>query len=225
MFRYKIRVLLMPAIIVIIAVLICVILLNVGRTSVDNVQMDAIINGLLTISTDLELQHETVAKTAYSISKQNVYKPSYVKAHKYHEVELLENIVSLSRTNSFSDEYFLMYRGERDVYKAENGAKNTFEVFAKYYNIDDESENLYEKLSTVSGFTVIPYKSYSKQNCIFAMPVFAEGNLSGNIIATLGVLISGSELSDRYQSMLNYSYDNVYIFYDDSLILTFSEHN
>lgn len=39
------------------------------------------------------------------------------------------------------------------------------------------------------------------------------------------MLISNTELLDRYQTMVNSSYDNMYLFYDGSLIMTLSEDN
>jgi len=145
-----------------------------------------------TLARNIEEQITDMERMSFIIQGRTHFNWSILSRNRYNDITLLAELNRFSAGFQIVDNYFLLYVGDRRVYRASaamDGFTNEFDFFVQSAGIDVCPAEFYHIVTSVTEMTVIPVKVNGLQTIIIAYPVFTMGRASDAGRATLGFIL------------------------------------
>jgi len=147
---------------------------------------------LNSLARNIEEQLRTMEIMSFSIQGRTEFNWSILSRNRYNDITLLTELDRFSAGFQIVDNYFLLYAGDRRVYRssrAGDGFTNNFDFFVQSAGIAADPVELYDIITSVMEMTVIPVEVNGLHTMIIAYPVFTMGRASNVGRATLGFIL------------------------------------
>ena len=156
------------------------------------------------LARNIERQIRDMEIISFTIQGRRAFNWLVVAECRFNDITLLTELDRFSAGLQIVDNYFLLYSGNRRVYRSSRGIggfTNDFDFFVQSAGIGTDTAELYDIINSVTEKTVIPVEVEGLQSMIIAYPVFTMGRASDMGRATLGFILC-NELLYSYAQLL-----------------------
>ena len=198
--------------------LIAAVFLIISAKQVVYLELDYWERSLERTANELEAQQELLGDIHARMMISYSFQPTAIAKESQREVsgeiELLEEITAYTTQSPISDEFFVLYAGNSNIYLS-TGYKSRFSYYfqARIYCTDTEAMTIYDEIQQLSSFAVLPV---SENSLLFVYPVRFP---SSRTMAWTCFWVARSTLEGYLEGAANGSTEQFIVYCDETAIL------
>lgn len=189
---------------------------TISLRELNNAARVEITNRAQSVADDLSAQMDVMQGVAYDISIVPDYKVSYIEKHKYREVEMLSRLSVYQGYTPVSQQFFLLYEGNENIFIPSMKTTSRFSLFANTYLGCAQTEDavaLRRAIIDTQTASVIPTENHQM---LFCYPI-RYSNLA-DVDAHLCFIVGQETLAKRVALIGGDFHGALAVYWNDVLI-------
>jgi AraC-like DNA-binding protein len=164
-------------------------------------------------------QRQTMQDVALQISIQSPYKKRLLDRSAFYEIDLLDNFVKYQGSVPISNDYFLIYRDGRRLYRS-NGYTNSASFFIDSMGILEDASTLLSELWRVDSFRILYVTMPHGLTPLFTFPVSTMGRNDNSGMASLAFILDKRAFQEQIRLLAGELDGAISLYYNDRYVWT-----